>query len=25
VRLLVNEQYDGAGNTRSKNRSKIIL
>jgi len=25
VRLLVNEQHDGAWNTRSKNKSKIIL
>ena len=25
VRLLVNEQYNGAWNTRSKNKSKIIL
>jgi len=25
VRLLVNEQYDGVWNTRSKNKSKIIL
>jgi len=25
VRLLVNEQYDGAWNTRTKNKSKIIL
>ena len=25
MRLLVNEQYDGAWNTRSKNKSKILL
>ena len=25
MRLLVNEQYDGAWNTRSKNKSKIIV